>query len=162
MWIKLCNTFHVHDWICINLYKGYTIMWRWFLIAWYWICHIRDRLQIIVYLLYKLIQIQSDAWKVLHDLIRIATQEIRIVYELLDFCTNYDTNLIRIWFKFDTILIRNVHTDCLYDFDTNYVYELLIWFRYELYKLHTNHIRIVCEFIRILKGDDANKFVCGL
>ena len=47
--------------------------------------------------------------KVSYDLIRIAAQEIRIVYELFDFYTNYDTTLIRI----------------LYDFDTNCVYKLL-------------------------------------
>ena len=51
----------------------------------------------------------------LYDLIRIAAQVIRIVYELFDFYTNYDTNLIQI-----------VYTKCLYDFDTNGVYELLI------------------------------------
>ena len=60
----------------------------------------------------------------LYDLIRIATQEIRIVYKLFDFYTNYDMNLIRM--EFDTILIRIVYTNCLYDFDTNCVYELLI------------------------------------
>ena len=47
--------------------------------------------------------------KVLYDLIRIAAQEIRIVYELFDFYTNYDTN-------------------CLYHFDTN-----CIQITYELY-----------------------------
>ena len=42
-------------------------------------------------------------------------EEIRVVYELFDFHTNYDTNLIRI-----------VYLNCLFDFDTNCVYELLI------------------------------------
>ena len=31
----------------------------------------------------------------LYDLIRTAAQEIRVVYEMFDFNTNYDTNLIR-------------------------------------------------------------------
>ena len=78
----------------------------------------------------------------LYDLIRIAAQEIRIVDELFDFHTNYGTNLIRI-----------VYTNCLYDFDTNCVNKLLIRICYEL---HTNHIRIVYELIRTLKGDDMN------
>ena len=49
--------------------------------------------------------------------------------------------------------MRIVYTDSLYDFDTNCVYELLIRIRYEL---HTNQIRILYEFIPILKGDDTN------
>ena len=67
---------------------------------------------------------------------------MRIVYQLFDFYTNYDTNLIRI-----------VYTNCLYDYVMTCVYELLIRIRY---KLHTNHIRIVYKVIRILKGDDMN------
>ena len=57
----------------------------------------------------------------LYDLIRKATQEMIIVYELFDSYTNYDTNLIRIWYEFDTILIQIVYTNCFYDFDTNCV-----------------------------------------
>ena len=73
----------------------------------------------------------------LYDLIYISTQEIRILYELFDFYTNYDTNLIRIWYQLDTSLIQIVFTNWLYEFDTN-------------------HMQIVYEFIRILEGDDAN------
>ena len=51
----------------------------------------------------------------LYDLIRIAAKEMRIVYELFDFYTNYDTNLIRI-----------VYANCLYDCVMTCVYELLI------------------------------------
>ena len=49
--------------------------------------------------------------KVLYDLIRRAAQEIRTGYELFDFYAN---------------LTLIVYMNCLYDFDTNFVYELLI------------------------------------
>ena len=55
----------------------------------------------------------------LYDLIHIAAQEMRIVYELFDFYTNYDTN-------YNTNLIRIVYTNCLNDCVTNCFYELLI------------------------------------
>ena len=66
-----------------------------------------------------------------YDLIRIAANEMRIVYELFDFYTNFDTNLIRI----------------SYEFDTNCVYELLKRLCYDLCLriAYTNLIRIACE-----------------
>ena len=44
----------------------------------------------------QLLRSANQLEKVLYDLIRIAAQEIRIVYELFDFYTNYDRNLIGI------------------------------------------------------------------
>ena len=76
----------------------------------------------------------------LYDLIRIAAQEIRIVYELFDFYTNYDTNLIRIF-------IRTVYTNCLYDCVT-------ILFTNCLYEFDTNCIRITYKLYTNFKGDE--------
>ena len=69
----------------------------------------------------------------LYDLIRIAAQEMRIVYELFDFYTNYDANLIRILYDFDTNLIRLCYELCLRIAYTNLIRTA--------YESHTNCIR---------------------
>ena len=69
----------------------------------------------------------------LYDLIHIAAQEMRIVYELFDFYTNYDTNLIRILYDFDTNLIRLCYELCLRIAYTNLIRTA--------YESHTNCIR---------------------
>ena len=60
-------------------------------------------------------------------------QVIRIVYELFDFYTNYDTICIRIWYECDTNLIR-IWYELSIRFDTNCLYELRIRIAYTNYQ----------------------------